>query len=359
MTLRILVAAALALGAFVPAAADTIGEITYLEGTVQVVREEESLDAKIVKEGLALENLDLLKVGADGQLEVKITSPSAPPTTLRVGPRTQFSIEIGKVGTKQQTTLDLIAGSVAMKVARLTGTQGLRVQTEAAVLGVRGTDFTVTAPTSGNLLVTCDEGEVACTDGKGTTLLAGAGGAIEQRSGGALARLDVAAATPLEQLRREWLERQNAALESDPLKVVAFHARVFDARLSQFDRQFDRMKSWQKTFDDWKQEHRVGVVGGVLMAIIERRKLEADLRKARATLFLLERTWVRLLELKDYCEERGVSGCIGFLRSSPSFFGRLERQRSLIEWRRARVRFWERLFLLRNDGNLLEGGGQE
>ncbi len=359
MTLRILVAAALAVGALVPAAADTIGEITYLEGTVQVVRDEESLDAKIVKEGLALENLDLLKVGADGELEVKITSPSAPPATLRVGPRTQFSIEIGKVGTKQQTTLDLIAGSVAMKVARLTGTQGLRVQTEAAVLGVRGTDFTVTAPTSGNLLVTCDEGEVECTDGKGTTLLAGAGGAIEQRSDGVLARLDVAAAAQLEQLRREWLERQNAALESDPLKVVAFHARVFDARLNQFDRQFDRMKSWQKTFDDWKQEHRVGVVGGVLMAIIERRKLEADLRKARATLFLLERTWVRLLELKDYCEERGVSGCIGLLRSSSSFFGRLERQRSLIEWRRARVRFWERLFLLRNDGNLLEGGGQE
>jgi len=359
MRLHILVAAALAVGALAPAAADTIGEITYLEGTVQVVRDEETLEAKIVKEGLALENLDLLKVGADGQLEVRITSPAAPPATLRVGPRTQFSIEIGKVGTKQQTTLDLVAGSVSMKVARLTGAQGMRVQTEAAVLGVRGTELTVTAPASGNLLVTCDEGEVECTDGKGTTLLAGAGGAIEQRSGGVLARLDVAADTPLERLRREWLERQNALLESDPLKLVKFHAMVFDARLRQFDRQFARMKRWQTTFDSWKDEHRTGIVGRVLMAIIERRKLEADLRTTRATLFLLERTWVRLLELKEYCEERGISGCIGFLRPSAAFFDRLERQRGLIEWRRARVRFWERMYLLRNDGILLGSGGED
>ena len=127
--------------AFPLTAADIIGKISYLEGTVQILRDEDSLDARIVKEGLALENFDLLKVGADGELEVQISSPSAPPSTLRVGPRTQFSIEIGKVGTKQQTTLDLIAGSVAMKVARLTGSQAMRVQTEAAVVGVRGTEL--------------------------------------------------------------------------------------------------------------------------------------------------------------------------------------------------------------------------
>lgn len=358
MSLRVLFAAALAAAALMPAAADTIGEITYLEGTVQVVRDEESLDTKLVKEGLALENLDLLKVGADGQLEVRITSPAAPPATLRVGPRTQFSIEIGKVGTKQQTTLDLVAGSVSMKVARLTGTQGMRVQTEAAVLGVRGTDFTVTAPASGDLLVTCDEGEVECTDGKGTTLLAGAGWAIEQPLGGVLARLDVSAATQLEQVRRQWLERQDALLESDPLKLVRFHAMVFDARLRQFDRQFARMRRWQATLDSWKDEHRTGIVGRVLLAVIERRKLEADLQRTRVTLFLLERTWVRLLELKEYCEERGISGCIGFLRPSTAFFDRLERQHGLIEWRRARVRFWARLYLLQNDGILLGSAGE-
>jgi hypothetical protein len=326
------------------AAADVIGKISYLEGRVEIVRDEGSLDAKIVKEGLALENFDLLKVGADGEVEVQVTSPAAAPATLRVGPRTQFSIEIGKVDTKQRTTLDLIAGSVAMKCGKLTGAQEMRVKTEAAVVGVRGTDFTVTAPASGDLLITCDTGEVECTDGKGTILRAGAGEAIEQRWGTAIARAVITL--------REWQDRENSALTSDPLKFAAAHARLFNFRLRSFDRQFARMKRWQKSFDGWQQEHQRGIIGRAMQEGIQRWKLEKDLRGVRWTLFLLERTWVRLLELKEYCTEQGIKGRIG-LCSSEAFFDRLEQRRFGIEFRRARVRFWERLFVDRNDGILL------
>lgn len=78
-----LVAVLLVSAAFPLAAADVIGKISYLEGKVEIVRDEGPLDAKLVKEGLALENFDLLKVGPDGELEVQISSPSAPPSTLR------------------------------------------------------------------------------------------------------------------------------------------------------------------------------------------------------------------------------------------------------------------------------------
>ena len=79
MTRRSLPAIALLLAVLAPrAAADPAGKIVYLEGAVAIVRDEDTLAAGSVKEGLLLENFDLLKTGADGQLEVLITTPTAP-----------------------------------------------------------------------------------------------------------------------------------------------------------------------------------------------------------------------------------------------------------------------------------------
>jgi hypothetical protein len=330
-----LAAALLVSTAFPLAAADVIGKISYLEGTVQVLRDEGSLDAKIVKEGLALENFDLLKVGADGEVEVQITSPAAAPATLRVGPRTQCSIEIGKVGMKQQTTLDLITGSVAMKVARLGGSQAMRVQTEAAVVGVRGTDFTVTAPASGDLLVACDEGEVECTDEKGVVLRALAGEAIEQRWGKRIARLDVAAGA-LAQYRREWLDQRYAVLRSEPLTYVKLFAWLYDARRRQFNRQFVDVMRSARTGERTDPER---LNWGALL------RLKSTYRK-------LARLHAWLLELKAFCDEGGISGRIGLFRTSTSFFASLESRRAVLEWQMGRVRWATLQYIVRNAGTL-------
>jgi hypothetical protein len=314
-----LAAALLVSAAFPLAAADVIGKISYLAGKVEIVRDEGPLDAKTVKAGLSLENFDLLKTGADGEIEVQVTSPSAPSSTIRVGPRTQFSIEIGKVGTKQRTTFDLIAGSLAMKVARLTGNQEMQVQTEAAVVGVRGTDFTVTAPATGDLLITCDDGEVECTDEKGTTLQAAAGEAIEQQWGKRIAKLAAAL--------DEWQDRQNADLESDPLKYVGKFAWIYGVRKNQFERRYLALtKSPGRT------------VGDLIRVWITYRKLV--------------RLHARLFELEEFCEERGITGKIGLFRTSTSFFAGYKRDRMNLEVRMVNVRREVRQYMLRNGGIL-------
>lgn len=314
-----LAAVLLVSAAFPLAAADVIGKISYLEGKVEIVRDEGPLDAKLIKEGLALENFDLLKTGANGKLEVQVTSPSAPSSTIQVGPRAQFSIEIGKVGTKQRTTFDLIAGSVAMKVAKRTGSQEMKVQTETAVVGVRGTDFTVTAPATGDLLITCDEGEVECTDEKGTTLRAVAGEAIEQRWGKRIARVALTL--------REWHERQNADLNNDPLKSVKKFVWIYGVRKSQFARRYLALtKSPGRT------------VG--------------DLIRVWVTYRQLVRLHARLLELEELCEERGISDKIGLFRTSTSFFASRKLDRFILEMRMAGVRREVRQYMLRNGGIL-------
>jgi hypothetical protein len=316
------------------------------------VRDADTLAAGSVKEGLPLENFDLLKTGADGLLEVLVISPTAPATTIRVGPRTQFSLEIGKVGGKQQTTIDLVAGSVALKCAKLTGAQALRVQTESAALGVRGTSFTVTAPATGDILVTCDEGEVECTDERGGTIVAGAGEAVEQRAGRGLARLVVAAAA-LEQVRREWQDAAAAALERDPVGYVRKIAWVYRIRKSQFAREFKALFRDSPLIDAWRAEDRQGRIGA--LGDTQRKKLgEILVRLVRLARIRrqVERLHARLLELKDYCEAEGVRGRISLFETSTAFFARLERERAPFERQLALVRAVIRLATLRNDGKL-------
>ncbi len=292
MTRRSLSALAFLLAALVARAADPVGRIVYLEGSVTIVRDEDALAAASVKEGLSLENFDLLKTGADGEIEVLVSSPSAPATTLRVGPRTQFSLEIGKVGGKQQTTIDLVAGSVALKCAKLTGAQALRVQTESATLGVRGTSFTVAAPATGDILVTCDEGEVEVTADDGSVLRAAAGEAVERRRGAKLVRLALAGIA-LEKAREAWMEERTAAWRRDPLASLRVFAAVYDLQLGRFNRTFDRVvKSRRDVFAAWRQESRAGIVGRLIAALKEGAQLRRDIRDLRAALFKLERTYV-------------------------------------------------------------------
>lgn len=343
----LLLAAALPLGAL-----DEIGEIAYLAGRVEIVRDGETLAASLVREGLDLENFDLLKTGSDGEVEVRVTSPSAPATTIRVLPRTQLSLEIGKVGARQQTTLDLVAGSVSMKCAKLTMSQSVKVLTEGAALGVRGTNFTVSAPASGDLLVTCDEGEVELTADDGSTLAAAAGEAIERPRGGVLVRLALAGMA-IEKAREAWLQDRAAAWQRDPIAFLRWNALLYDAQLRKFNRQFAEVwRSRKNIFDAWREEDRAGILGKAIAALKERVPLQREIRELRAALFRLERSYVRLLEVRDYCVERGISGCIGFLRSTKTLFARLERERGRIEVRRALVRWIARRYALRNDGRV-------
>ena len=350
---RSILAVLLACAALAAADAQTIGEITYLEGRVQIVRGGATLDAKLVKEGLDLANFDLLKTGGDGAVELRITSAAAPATTVTVSPRTQFSLEIGRVGARQQTTVDLVAGGVAVKCAMLTGSQALRVITEGAALGVRGTSFTVSAPASGDILVTCDEGEVECTDEKGATLAASAGEAIEKAAGRPLARL-AAAAAALADARRAWLDRQAADLKRDPLKLVAAFRTLLNRELCSFDRQYRSFVRYQRIFDAWDAEDRTGAARRPIAQLGEKVTLAVRLWALRRTLFRLERTWVRLLELKEYCEERQISGRVG-LQKSQTFFRLLEARGKGIELRRALIRWRSLQFALRNDGQVPGG----
>jgi len=353
-----LAAVLLASAALPIAAGDIIGKITYVDGAVEIVRDEETLDAKRVKEGLALQNFDLLVTGADGEVELQITSPMAPAATVKVAPRTRFSLEIGKAGGRQQTTVGLMIGSVSLKCARLSNSQSVRVQTDTALMGVRGTAFTVTAAASGDILVDCDEGEVACSDEDGNTVPAVPGEVVEKLFEERLSRLPVAVSS-LEQFRRSWSAERISALKANAGKAIAAFAVRYTSLLAQFNRDFAALLKAQKTIDRWKEEDRAGRIGTRQEIMAQLKEIGGALKRLRATLVLFERIYARLLELKEYHDQGYGRGTIRYGLASETttqFFARLERDRGELERKMARIRLVARMFAARNEGRLPWGG---
>ena len=142
--------------------------------------------------------------GLDGEVEIRVSAPMSPASDRSGGPtQPRFALEIGRMGPKQQTSVGLMIGTVTVKCAKLTGSQSVRVQTDTAVMGVRGTSFTVTAPASGDILVTCDEGEVECVDEDGNTERAEPGEVVEKLREQRFLRLPMDVSN-LEQFQHKW-----------------------------------------------------------------------------------------------------------------------------------------------------------
>ena len=147
-------------------AQEKVGSVVYLEGEVAMVRDGAEMNGVAI--GQDVQAFDVVKTGSDGLAELELASAHMPRLTIKVTADTQFSLEIASLGGRQQTTLGILGGSLSLKVAKLAGAQDVLVRTDSAAMGVRGTQFTVTSPPTGDVLVTCDEGEVVCTDDQGT-----------------------------------------------------------------------------------------------------------------------------------------------------------------------------------------------
>jgi hypothetical protein len=359
----VLAAALLAAAPLPLEAGESIGKITYLDGTLEIERDEEPLNPKLVKQGLALENFDLLVTGDDGEAELQISSPRSPPSTIRVAPGTRFSLEIGRAGGREQTSVGLMIGSVTLKCAKLSGSQSVKVQTDTALMGVRGTTFTVTSAASGDLLVDCDEGEVECTDAQGATQRANPGEAVEMLVAERFRRVPVPPAG-LAEYRRNWQIERLAALRARAGTAIQELAVRYVPLLAQFNRDFASLETARTTIDRWRSEDRAGRIGALAETTAQLRALGPALKRLRGELVPLERIHARLAVLQKLHEQGIGRGIVRYGQTSETtarFFERFARDRRVVERRMATVRLVARLYARRNGDRIPGGsfGGQE
>jgi len=123
------------------AAAAEIGQIKVAKGQVTVEREGQSIPATV---GTRLQTADIVRTGADGSVGITMGDDSL----LSAGPNSVLSLDRyefdpttnrGRFDAKlNKGTLAVISGKIAKQ-----SPGAMTVQTPAAILGVRGTEFVV------------------------------------------------------------------------------------------------------------------------------------------------------------------------------------------------------------------------
>lgn len=120
-------------------AAPSVGLVKVAEGTAEVQRGDQTLPARA---GLALQEGDVLRTGADGRIGVVLRDD----TRVSLGPQTEIRIDRFLFAPAQgQLALVLkmargAAAYVSGKIAKLSP-DAVRVETPVAIVGVRGTRF--------------------------------------------------------------------------------------------------------------------------------------------------------------------------------------------------------------------------
>jgi hypothetical protein len=143
MRVRDALAMALLFGALTAAGAAEIGQIKVAKGQVSIDRQGKTMPATV---GTRLQTSDVVKTGADGSVGITMDDDSL----LSAGPNSALSLDRyvfdsttnqGKFDSSlNKGTLAVISGRIAKQ-----SPDAMTVRTPSAILGVRGTEFVVSA----------------------------------------------------------------------------------------------------------------------------------------------------------------------------------------------------------------------
>jgi hypothetical protein len=330
-------------------AQEKLGSVTYMEGDVTMVRDGTQVDNVAI--GTDLQNFDLVKTGPDGLAELDVNSPQSPRITIKVSADTRFSVEIATIAGRQQTTLGIIGGSISLKAARLTGTQALSVKTDSAAMGVRGTEFDVTSPATGDVLVTCDEGEVVVTDDQGKELHAIPGTVVEKRPAEMYRTVPVEA-SGLQKFRGQWVTERGQALEKNALKLIQMNARLYNRLVQELNAGHAELDKYREIISRWREEDKRARAGQRAEIAKDRQAIGSLLARLRRTQFQLERVHFRLARLMTIHNSGIGRGTLDGGVSTAQFFERFANERKDVEDKLYLTSSVSKMYVRRNEGRL-------
>jgi len=143
-------------------------DVTYTEGDATTRYKDGTQNDTSI--GDVLNTGDSVKTGADGQVEMDQKG-----VTIRVNHGTVFTLMEVDQGDQKSPVMSVALGSIRFRYNKLTGQEPL-VRTNSAVLGVRGTEFTVFSGADGSTLIAVDQGQVNVeAEGKSVQLAAAEG----------------------------------------------------------------------------------------------------------------------------------------------------------------------------------------
>lgn len=315
--------------------AQEIGRIAYLEGDVELLRDGESRDTFSIDIGEPLMALDVIQTGFDGYVEVELDVPSA--AVIRVRENTAYYAEPVDSGGNPGVRVRLLTGRIEMNVTQLTRGSSLSVETQTAVLGVRGTEFDVITSPDDAVLFGIREGQVEI-EGGGARAQVQAGTVVEVQPD----RRPQAGSVPVEQLEQfyaNWTEIRLQAFRSGaPTFIRAYARRYLDTRET-FESAYRQLVVFRPRLEEAEQDGG-GSLGGDMRL---RSEISPAIIRMRSIFPLFEMTVYRLRELQRFHDQGIGRTRIGDTESTEFFRAFAEEERVLL-LRLAEVRTIFRLY---------------
>jgi len=249
-----------------------IGEILYFEGEVSLQREDKVLTEMDIDFGFGIQNYDLLSTGPNSYMEIEIFDTTGIGGKIKMDPRSAFYLEISDLRTQQVGAVELLAGRLNFDVAKMTGSSGFDVRTQSAVMGVRGTTFSVITAPGGEALVTTQSGKVEVSNTQGSVTFSQPGQVVEVAESSNLQTIPVTPST-LEGFEKNWMDTKIQAFRANAPRAIAGYARRFEQLRNQFTRSFARLDEVKEVVEKWKREDRVGGIGGRMELAREKRQV--------------------------------------------------------------------------------------
>jgi hypothetical protein len=333
-----------------PAAAkEVVGEIVYIEGSVEVFRDGTKLDWRSVDIGAYIEEFDMVQTGNDGFVEVVLTA-SGGGTTVQVKPGSSFYFTLDDVEGLRKTEFAVMAGSMAFRVKKLSGNEAFTVRTESVAMGVRGTNFEVTVAPEGSILTTCDEGLVECSTEDGQRVYSRPGLVVEKITDQGLGTAEVDP-KELETYRSEWFSLREDVFERGAHVFI----KGYGARYTQMRPRFLQAYSDLRDVEsDLRQLERINGPANRGALFQMKGRVSPAVIKMRSILPLFENTFFRLEKLSEYHAKGYGRGMINSSTSTDDFFRQFDSLEYEMKQRLSHTYYLLRLYRKLHE---LTGGG--
>ncbi|MCP5454446.1 MAG: FecR domain-containing protein [Spirochaetaceae bacterium] len=324
------------------------GSIDYVEGSAVVVRSGKSLGEANIGDDVLPD--DMIKTAADGLVVIALDRSTGMRGTLTIKAKSVAYIRLSPDAGGAKSTIEMVAGQLSSKLAKLSGNPTLQVQTDSVVMGVRGTQFSIAGSVNGSVLVVCTEGAVACTDG-GEPVSVPAGKAVEKKAGERL-RLVPVAISSAEQFEKRWIADEIEAFKGNAVRALADYEKRYTDYMARFNEAFAPLQR-SEVLSKWIREDAAGVVPvpGDATTMREKKAIAGDILATRKVLFIFERLYYRIVELDQYV--MGTTLERAELRSGYTvgdFVRRVRSDAPALEKRVFLFRYAEKLYEQRNAG---------
>jgi hypothetical protein len=339
----------LVLAAPVWSAPDTIGTLDAFDGTLTVIRGGQTVASDQVDTGYVFENNDQVRVSQDGWADISLDTKNGIKASLHLKASTSVLLDLSSLTPGQTGSLDLLLGSISLKVQKMTGTNGLQVHTETATMGVRGTVFDVDTEVDGSVLLTTTEGRVELAPDGGASHFSVPGTAVQSEGEETPEWVDKPV-TDAPTYVQAWHQTRAQQFDKKRGAILAGMAARYRALSDRFAQARQRLEENRDLLQTWSEEEQHGRRSAPLADRRLKARLLVNLQITRRLAWSLERVNQRLTAI----ERRMGNDTFAALDIKVSsgtwadFVAAWRDGRPQLESQLAEVHYWVKLYALRH-----------